>query len=78
VRVVVLHRLRHIDHPDLPLVVQHIVLRKIGVDQLALLVQNSHDLHHLKIDLGPLLNFRDLCIFQARSVLHVFPYEVHH
>lgn len=77
VRVVVLHRLRDVDHEDLPLVVEHVVLAEVGVDQLALLVEDAHDLDHLEVDLAPLFDRGDLGVLQPGGVLHVLADEVH-
>ena len=47
VGVVVLYWLRDIDDPNFVLVVEHVVLAEICVDELALLVQDSHYLYDL-------------------------------
>lgn len=56
VRMIVLHRLGHIDNMHLVLIVEHVVLTEICMDELAFLIQNSHDLHDLEIDLTPSLH----------------------
>lgn len=77
VGVVVFYGLRDIDHPDFVLVVEHVVLAEICVDELAFLVQNSHYFYDLQIDLGPLFDVGNLGVFESRGVLHVLPDEVH-
>jgi len=77
VGVVVLDGLGHVDDPNFILMVEHIVLTEIGVDEPAFLIQDSHDLHDLEVDLWPLFNSRNLCILESRGVLHVLSDEVH-
>lgn len=72
------HRLGDIDNIDLVLIVKHVVFTEICVDELAFLIQNSHYLHNLEIDLTPSLHSIYLRVFQPRSVLHVLADEVHH
>jgi hypothetical protein len=77
-RVVVLDRLRHIDHVDLIFPVQHIVLTQIGVDQLALLIEDPHNFGNLKVNLTPPFNILDVCVFEPGSIVHIFANEIHH
>ena len=44
--MIMLDTLTHIDHPWLSLEVQQVVLRKVGMDEMAYLVHLSHDDEH--------------------------------
>lgn len=77
VRVVVLNWLRHIDDINLILPIEHVVLAQVRVDQFALLIEHSHYLHHLQVDLAPPLDVVDLCVLEAGSIFHVLSDEVH-
>lgn len=61
-RVIVLHRLGDIYYVDLVLVVEHVVLTEICVDQFALLIQHSHYFYDLEVELTPALYFGYLCV----------------
>lgn len=76
--MIVLHRLRDINYIYFILPVQHVIFTQICVDQLALLVQNSHNFDHLKVQLAPSLYLFYAGILQPWSIQHVFTNEVHH
>lgn len=75
--VVVLYALADVDNPDDVLVVEQVVLTQVCMDQLALLVQLSQDLHHLQVHFPPLVHSQ-LHILQSRSTVHILPDELHH
>ena len=77
-RMVVFHRLRHINDIYFVLPVQHIVLTQICVDQFALLIQNSHDFDDLQIQFTPSFYLFYVRILQPWSIQHVLANEIHH
>lgn len=77
-RMVMLNRLWDINHIHFSLIEKHIVFAEIRMDQFALLIEHTHDLYHLEIDLTPLLDPRYLSVFQTRGVLHILTDKVHH
>lgn len=76
-RMVSLYRLGDIDHVYFVLVVEQVVLAQICVDELALLVQQSHDGQHLQVYVRELLlGFLDLSQFGGRNA--ILADKIHH
>lgn len=42
-RVIVFHRLTHINNPDLLLIVEHVVFRKVTMHEAALMIHATHN-----------------------------------
>lgn len=78
VRMIMFDRLRNINHIYLILIVEHVVLTQICMDELAFLIQNSHDLDNFKINFTPSLNPSHIRISQSWSINHVLTQEIHH
>lgn len=75
--MVMFHRLRHVYHIHFIFVIQQIVFAQIGMDKLALLIENPHVGYHLQIDFWKFFYWVKDRIFQFWSVNHILSDEIH-
>mmetsp|Transcript_3671 Transcript_3671/g.11536 ORF Transcript_3671/g.11536 Transcript_3671/m.11536 type:complete len:397 (+) Transcript_3671:361-1551(+) len=77
-RMVTLHRLRDVDDEELPVEVQHVVLRQVPMDQPAPLHDTPHRQCTLAIQCQPFVGVEPLYVFQPRGRIPILADKPHH